>query len=146
MNSECGIRRGCGPLRRFRTVCSAIAEQISEDLFHKHVSQCLDGLFLVRAFGDDAHARALGDAHGQNTKQALGIDLAVFDLDPDARLELVGLLDEVGCLPVEKTRFTLYDGLLQVQRRHSLYIMLIRDGDAIDFLILANFIEMSIII
>ena len=99
-------------------------EKCSENLFYEHIGQCLDCFFLIGALSNDADARALGDAHGQNAEQALGVDLAVFHLDPDAGLELVGLLDEVGSLTVIKAGFALYDGLLHVHRRHSLYIML----------------------
>ena len=53
----------------------------------------------------------------------LGIDFPVFYLDPDARLELICLLDEIGGLPVVKTGLTFDNGLLHVHRRHSLYIL-----------------------
>ena len=122
-----------------------VVKNDSEDLFYEHVSQCFYCFFLIGAFRNDADTCALGDAHGQDTEQALGVDLAVLDLDPDAGLELVSLLDEVGGLPVVKAGFALHDGLLHVHIRHSLYI-LPGISIAIDLLILANFIEMSITI
>ena len=83
------------------------------------IAQGLDGLFLIRAVGDDGDSRALDDAQGQDAQQALGVDAALFLLDPDAALELVGLLDEEGRGSGMETDLIVDDYLFGYHARHS---------------------------
>ena len=58
--------------------------------------QAFHGSLLVGTVGDDADGGAAHDAQAQNAQQALGVNAALFLLNPDGRLVLVGLLNEEG--------------------------------------------------
>ena len=63
------------------------------------VDQCgedFDCLLFIVAVSNDADVGSLDYAEGKHAKQALGIDAALVLFDPDAALELIGLLDEKG--------------------------------------------------
>ena len=81
----------------------------SENFFYEHFGQRIHGFFFIGTFCNQADTSALGDTHGKNTQQALCIDTAIIYLDTDAGLELIGLLQEVGCLTVIQTGFAFHD-------------------------------------
>ena len=68
--------------------------------------QSVHGLLLIRAIGNDADGNAANDAQAQHAQKAFGIDPALFLLDPNGRLELIGLLNK------ERSRTSVKDNLI----------------------------------
>ena len=60
------------------------------------LSQRIGCANLIGTFGNYGDLSTLSDTHRQNTKQALCVHTSVIFFDPDAALELIGLLDEKG--------------------------------------------------
>ena len=74
---------------------------------------------LVRPLGDDGDLRHLHDAHGEDAQKALGAHAPMILFDPDAALELVGLLDEKGGRSRVKTDLVVDDGSLDIHHDTS---------------------------
>ena len=89
-----GIRatKDAAPHKRGRMRVPSIV-LLAEIVVHQ-VHQRGDSFLFISAVSDQGNGGALHDAQGQNAQQALGIDAAVFLLDSDAALELVGLLNK----------------------------------------------------
>ena len=95
---------------------------------HLKMSVVLDQLvqscncfLLINAVSDQGDDSALGNAQRQNTQQALSVDAALFLLDPDAALELVGLLDEIGSGTGMQADLILHSNFLSIHRTNLLY-------------------------
>ena len=73
------------------------------------------GFLLIGAVRDQGDGGALHDAQGQDAQQALGIDAAVLLLDPDAALELIGLLNEESRGSGVQTYLVVNSDLLSIQ-------------------------------
>ena len=89
------------------------------------LSQLLDSLLFINAVGDDVYSGAADDAQREHAQQALGVDLAVILLDPDAASELIGLLNEESCGSCMQTYLIVYSYTLNDHISHSLYYVLL---------------------
>ena len=78
----------------------------SEYVNLEHLSELLNGRFFIYAVSNQRDGSALDHAHGKDAQQALGIDLAIVNFNPDAASELVGLLNKLSSLLVVQARFT----------------------------------------
>ena len=84
--------------------------------------QRCDRFFLIRAVRNDRDLGTLHDAEGQDAQKALGIDAALFLLDPDAALELVGFLDEKRRRSGMKAYLIVNDYFFAYHSRHPLIL------------------------
>ena len=66
------------------------------DLVLDQVDQCVHGLLLIDTVRDQRNGSALHDTQAQHAQQALGVYAALILLHPNAALELIGLLNEIG--------------------------------------------------
>ena len=60
-------------------------------------SEGFDRFVLISAIRNNLHCGTFDNTEGQNAEQALRIHASLFLLNPDAALELVGLLDKERC-------------------------------------------------
>ena len=68
--------------------------KVSQMIAHAYAFDVIDSSLLVGAIGDDADGGSAHDAQRQDAQKALSVHAALFLLDPDGRLELIGLLNK----------------------------------------------------
>ena len=73
----------------------SLDERLLAEVVLDQLHQSCHSFLFIHAIGDQGDHRTLGDAQGQHAQKALGVNTTLFLLDPNAALELIGLLDEI---------------------------------------------------
>ena len=81
--------------------------------------QGVDSRLFVGTNGRQGHGSAGNDAQGHDTQQTLGVHLTVQRLQPNAALELIGLLDKVCSLPIVEAGLASNNNILAEHVIHS---------------------------
>ena len=81
--------------------------------------QGVDSRLFVGTNGRQGHGSAGNDAQGHDAQQTLGVHLTVQRLQPNAALELIGLLDKVCSLPIVEAGLASNNNILAEHVIHS---------------------------
>ena len=87
------------------------------------LDEAIDSSLLVCAIRDDADGGAAHDAQRQDAQQALSVHAALFLLDSDGRLELIGLLNKEGCRTGVQTNLIFNGNFFDVHSKTLLSII-----------------------